>query len=154
MAGECKRRQRVESEDLDLEHLQAWSGPVAVRKPRLIGDPDHAGSRSLGDVVDPDEARHLHPRTDLFQAFASRRIPRILIVIDESTGQAPLAETRLDRAASQENSAVDLDHHCGRHLGVVPKHEIVVGTALDLPAFDHARHELGATVDAVVRGPA
>jgi len=154
MAGECKRRQRVESEDLDLEHLQAWSGPVAVRKPRLIGDSDHAGSRSLGDVVDPDEARHLHPRADLFQAFASRRIPRILIVIDESAGQAPLAETRLDRAASEENSAVDLDHHGGRHLGVVPKHEIVVGTALDLPAFDHARHELGATVDAVVRGPA
>jgi hypothetical protein len=154
VAWECKWRQRVEREHLYLEHLGARSRPLAFHKARLVGDSNHAGSRSLGDVIDPDEARHLDPSADLFHAFARRRVPRILVVVDESTGKAPLAATRLDRPSAQEDSALDLDHHSGRYLGVVPKHEVVVGTSLDLPALDDARNELGATVDAVVRGPA
>jgi len=154
VAGERKRWQRIEPEHPDLEHLWARSRPAAGRKPGLVGDPDHAGSVPLGDVIDADEPRHLDAGANFFEAFTSRRVPGILIVVDEAARQAPQAAARLDRPASQENSALDLDHHRRRDLGIVPKHEVVVGACLDLAAFDHARHELGAAVDAVVGGPA
>jgi len=150
VARECERRQRVEREHRDLEHLRSGRGPAASYKPGLIGDSDHAGSSALGDVIDPDEACHLDPCADLFEAFTSRRVPRVLIVVDESARKAPQAEARFDRPAAKEYPSVDLDHHRGRYLGVVPQNEVVVGTGLDLAAFDHARHELGAAIDAVV----
>jgi len=100
-------------------------------------------------VIDADEACHLDTGANLFEAFTSRRVPGILVVVDKAARQAPQAAARLDRPASQENSAVDLDHHRRCDLRVVPQHEVVVGARLDLAAFDHARHELGSAIDAV-----
>jgi hypothetical protein len=151
VAGESERRQRVKREGVDLEHLRARSGPFAAGKPCHVGDSNHAGSGSLGDVVDADEADHLHARRDLFRALASGRTPRILVVVDKPAGKAPLAAARLDRPAAQKDSAIDLDHHRGRDLRVVPKDEVVIRAALDFPAFDNARYELGAAVHAVMR---
>jgi hypothetical protein len=153
VAGEREWRQRVEREHTDLEHLRAGGGPAAVCEPGLVGDSNHAGSCSLGDVIDADEACHLDLGADLFEALASGRIPWIFVVVDEPAWKAPLAAARLDRAATQQDAAVDLDHDRRCDLGVVPEHEIVVWTALDLTAFDHSRKKLGATVDAVVGHP-
>jgi hypothetical protein len=154
MARKRQRGQRVDGEDPDLEHLGAGSRPAAGGKSSRIGDSDHARSRALRDVVHADEACHFDMSANFFEAFASRRIPRTLVVVDESAGQAPQAAARFDRTTPQQNSAIDLDHHRRRDFGVVPQHEVVVGTGLDFAAFDHSRHKLGAAVDAVVAHPA
>ena len=153
MARKRKRGQRVESEHPDLEHLGAGSRPAAGGKPGRVCDSDHARSRALGDVINADESCLLDVRRDFFKAFASRRIPRILVVVDESARQAPQAAARLDSTAPQQYSAIDLDHDRRRDFGIVPQHKVVVGTGLDFAAFDHSRHKLGAAVDAVVAHP-
>src|SRR5450631_1857697 len=68
VAGERKRWQRIEREHPDLEHLWARSRPAAGSKPGLVGDPDHAGSVPLGDVIDADEPRHLDAGANFFEA--------------------------------------------------------------------------------------
>jgi hypothetical protein len=40
-------------------------------------------------VIHADEACLLDVGGNLFEAFTSRRIPGILVVVDESAGQAP-----------------------------------------------------------------
>jgi hypothetical protein len=101
-------------------------------------------------VIDTDEASFLDIGAYLFATFTSRRIPRALIVVDEPAGKAPKTKARLDRAPPEDDAAVHFDDHRRRDLGVVPQHKIVIGAALDLAAFDHARNELGATVHAAV----
>jgi hypothetical protein len=101
-------------------------------------------------VVDPEKPDQLDRRTDLFPAFARRRPPWVLVIVDESSGQAPPAQAGLDRATTQHHAAVDLDHHRGRDLGVVPEDEVVLGTGLDVPTLDDAGHELGPAVQAVM----
>jgi hypothetical protein len=86
MAREGKRGQRVQREDPDLEHLGAGSRPATGGKPGLVGDSDHARSRGLRDVKDADETCLLDVRGNFFEAFTSRRIPGILVVVDKSAG--------------------------------------------------------------------
>jgi hypothetical protein len=105
-------------------------------------------------VVHADEADLLDGRADFFHAFAGCRIPRILVVVDEPAGKAPLPVARLNRAAAEKYPAVDIDHNRCGNLRVMPQHEIVVGARLDLAAFDHTRYQLGAAIDAVVAHPA
>jgi hypothetical protein len=101
-------------------------------------------------VIDTDQACHFDMSGDLLQAFASRRVPRIFVVVDEAAGKAPQTTARFDRAPSQDDAAVYLDHHRRGDLGIVPKHEVVVDARFYFAAFDHARHQLGAAIDAVV----
>ncbi len=101
-------------------------------------------------MIHADEACLLDVNGNFFEAFTGGRIPGILVVVDESAGQAPQASARFDSSAAQQNSAFDLDHHRRGDFGVVPQDEVVIGTGLDFAAFDSARHELGAAVDAVV----
>jgi hypothetical protein len=150
VAWERQHGQGVKVEHADLEHLLSRARPAALGEPCLVGDPDHAGSGILGDVIHADKADQLDLRTNLFHAFASCGVPWVLVVIDESPGQAPEAEARLNCAATQQHAAIDLDHDCGRDLRVMPQNEVVIWTGLDLAPFDDSHSELAATKNAVV----
>jgi hypothetical protein len=101
-------------------------------------------------VVHAQQPGELDRNPYLLQAFTHRRTGGILVVIDEATRQAPEAITRLDRAASEHDAAVGLDHDGGRDLWVVPQHETVVRTRFNLAAFDDRGHQRRAAVDAEV----
>jgi hypothetical protein len=150
VAGERERGQRVGREHPHLQHLRSRARPAAVGELRLVGDTDHAGRASLGDVIDADEPGQLDGRADLLHAFARSRLPRALVIVYESARKAPEAEARLDRAATQQDAAVDLDHHRRRDLGVVPEHEVVLGTGFDIPPLDDACHKPSPALQAVV----
>src|SRR5439155_18918782 len=150
VAREGQGRQRVRRENADLEHLRAGAWAAATREAGLVRDTDHAGRTPFGDVVDADQAGQLNRGVDLLGALAGRRLPRVFVVVDEPARKAPQPAAWLDRATSEHHAAVDLDHDGGRDLRVVPQHEIVVGTCLDLATFNDAHHELGPAVHAVM----
>jgi hypothetical protein len=101
-------------------------------------------------VVDPDQPGHLHRSADLLHAFARRRLPWVLVIVDESARKAPQAAARFNGAATQHDATVDLDYHCCRDLGVMPEDEVVLRTCLDLSPLDDTDRELGAAEHAVV----
>jgi len=117
VAGERQLREVVKREDMQLEHLLARRQAPAVDDPPAIADSDHARGLSLGDVIDPDEARDLNLGTDLLEAFASGRVERALVVVDESAGQAPVTKRRLDRAPAEHDATVRLDNTAVTTLG-------------------------------------
>jgi len=119
VAGKGKRRQRVELERSDLEHLRTCAHHASFGEPRLVGDANHAGSAPFGDVEDADQPGELDLRADLFKAFPRRRFPWVLVIVDKAARQAPQPSARLDRPAAEHDAAVDLDHHRGRDLRVV-----------------------------------
>jgi len=150
VAGEGERRKRIELEDADLQHLCAGRQALPIGKPPAIGDPDNARCVRLGDVVHAEQPGELDLRADLLEALPDGGIRRILVVVDETTGQAPEAVARLDRPSPQDDAATDLDDHGGCHLRVTPQDEAVVWAGFELAAVDHARHQSGAAVDAEV----
>jgi hypothetical protein len=104
-------------------------------------------------VIDADQRGELDRHVDLLTAFAHRRDRWILVVVDESAGQAPEAVAGLDRPATQDDSALGFHDHGGRNLRVVPQDEAVAWAGLHVTTFDDARHERGAAVDAEVPHP-
>jgi hypothetical protein len=101
-------------------------------------------------VVHTDQPRQLDRRADLLEAFAGGGGRRVFVVVDKPTGQAPEPIARLDRAPAEDDAAFDLHDHGGRHLGVMPEDEAVVGARLHLATFDDAHLERRAAVDAEV----
>jgi hypothetical protein len=104
-------------------------------------------------VIDAEETRQLDGNADLLEAFAGGGFPGIFIVMDETPREAPEAIAGLDGSAAEDHAAGRLNHHRGRHLRVAPQHELVVEAGLDQPAFDGARLERGAAVDAEMPHP-
>jgi hypothetical protein len=141
---------RVERKDADFEHFRTSQRLGATDRPAAVRDDHHARRRGLGDVVHADQPGYLDGHADLFQALSCRRGRRVLIVVYESTGQAPEAIARLDRPASQNDSAIGFNDHGRRYLWVVPEDKGVVWTRFDLAAFDDSRHQRGSAVDAEV----
>jgi hypothetical protein len=86
MARKCQRRQRVQGEDPDLEHLGAGPELSAVGELRAIGDPYHAGRVLFGDVVNADQRGQLDGRADLLHALAHSRLGGMLVIVDEPSG--------------------------------------------------------------------
>lgn len=150
VAGEGERRKGIELEDPDLQHLRTGGQASAVRKSPAIRDADHARRAGLGDVVHPEQLGQLNLRADLLEALTRGGVRRIFVIVDETAGQTPEAVARLDRPPPEDDSAFHLHDHCGRHLRVTPQYEAVVGARLELPTVDHARHQLGAAIDAEV----
>jgi hypothetical protein len=111
VAWKSKLRERVGSEDAHLEHLRAGFWADAVEQPAAVRNADHARRAGLGDVVHADQPSQFDRCLDLLQALARRGGSRVLVVIHESTRQAPQAVARLDRAAAQDNPAVGFDHY-------------------------------------------
>jgi len=99
-------------------------------------------------VINADQPGELDRHVDLLAALAHGRERGILIIVYEPTGQAPEAIAGFDRPAAQDDSALGFHDHGGRHFRVVPQDEAVVRARLHLAAFDHARHERTAAVDA------
>jgi hypothetical protein len=64
-------------------------------------------------VVDAYQADQVDGGTDFFGAFACSRVPRIFVIVDEPTRQAPEAAARFDRSTSQQDSTVNHDHDGG-----------------------------------------
>jgi len=102
-------------------------------------------------VVDAQQLQQLDARADLLQALADRRPCRVLVVVDEAAGQAPLAVARLDRSPAEDDSTLRLDHDGGGDLRVSPEHEVVVGTRLELAALDDAQDERPPAPEAEMR---
>jgi hypothetical protein len=150
VARKRERRQRVQREDLQLEHLVPRLSPLAVFEPRPVANPNHARGIRLRDVIDADQARDLDAGADLLSAFALGGIERALIVVDEPARQAPQTEAGLDPPAAKQNAARRLHDHRGHDLRVMPQDEVVVRTGFVHTALDLARHEHGAAVDAEV----
>jgi hypothetical protein len=150
MTRERKLRLRAGGKHRQLRHLAAGLRLLAVNRPGQIRDTDHARRGLLGDVVHAEQLGDLDPGADLFAALADRRVARVLVVVDEPARQAPQAASRLDGTPAEQNTTTNLDDDRGHHLGVVPQHEVVVGTGLEGAALDDAGHELRSTFDAVV----
>jgi len=89
VARKGQRRKGVELEHADLEHLGPCRRTGAGAQPAAVGDADHARCVGLGDVIDADQTGQLDRRADLLETLAHRRSRWILIVVDESPGQAP-----------------------------------------------------------------
>jgi hypothetical protein len=87
-------------------------------------------------VVNPDQPGELDRRCDLLTTLAYGRDRWILVIVHETTGQAPQAVAGFDRPPPQNNSALRFHDHGGRHLRVVPQDEAVVGAGLNLATFD------------------
>jgi hypothetical protein len=141
-------RHRVRLEDADLQHLQARGRRGSSDQPALVSDHDHARRVGLRDVKHPDQPGELDLRADLFKALADGCDRGVLVIVDESAGQAPEPVAGLDRAATQDDSPLRFHDHGGRHLRVVPQDEAVMRASLDLTTFDDSRHQPGAAVDA------
>ena len=82
--------------------------------------------------------------------LAHCRVGRVLVVVDEAAWQAPLAVAGLDRAATQNDPTVCLNHDGRRNLGIAPQDETVDRTHLELAAFDGLDGKRRAAVDAEV----
>jgi hypothetical protein len=106
VAGESERGQGLGTEDADFERLRTGRRPRSIDEATLVGDADHARSVGLGDVVHPDEPGQLDGRADLLPAFANGRERRVLVIVDESTWQAPEPVARLDRPSPQDDPTV------------------------------------------------
>jgi hypothetical protein len=96
VARKGERRQRVQLEHSDVEHLGTWAHHASFGEPRLVGDTNHAGSALFGDVEDADQPGELDLRADLFEAFTRRRFPWALVIVDKAARQAPQPSARLD----------------------------------------------------------
>jgi hypothetical protein len=103
-------------------------------------------------VVQAEQLRQLDVHAYLLHALAYRGILRILVVVDKPAREAPQAVARLNGAPADDDAPSMLDDHRGRDLGVLPQHEVVVGTCLQIAAFDHPRDERRAALDAVMAG--
>jgi len=101
-------------------------------------------------VVHAQEVEELDIGTDLLPALSHGRRGWVLVVVDEATGKAPQAAARLDRPPAEDDAAVGLDDHRGRHLRVAPEDEVVVRACLGLAAFDDPGHERRPALDAEV----
>jgi hypothetical protein len=150
MTRKRDRRQRVEPEHADLEHLRSGVDRLPARQRAAVRDADDGRERGLGDVVHAEQLGQLDSGADLLAALPDRGAGGILIVIDEAAGQAPVAVTGLDRSPAEDDPAVGFDHHSGRHLGVAPEDEVVVRARLELAAFDDAEDERRPALDAVM----
>jgi len=144
-------RQRVEPEDADLEHLGSSADRRSSGQAPAIGDAHDRGGRHLRHVVNAQQLQQLHVRADLLQALADRCPRRVLVVVDEAAGQAPLAVARLDRSPAEDDATLRLDHDGGGDLWVSPEHEVVVGTRLDLAALDDPQDERPPAPEAEMR---
>jgi hypothetical protein len=71
---------------LQLEHLLAGFGCLAIREAAVVGDADHAGRASFGDVIHADEAGELNAGAYLLATLPPGRIVRALVVVDEASG--------------------------------------------------------------------
>src|SRR5207245_2512246 len=109
VAREGEVRQGVPGERRDLEHLLPRPRPLAVLQPGPVRDPDHAGGLRFLDVVDAQQLGDLDRRADLLQALAPGRVGRVLVVVDEATGQAPEAVARVDAPATEPDSLAGFD---------------------------------------------
>jgi hypothetical protein len=153
MTRKRERRQGVEPEHADLEHLRSGADRLPARQRAAVRDADNGRNGGLGDVVHAQQLGQLDAGPDLLAALPDRSAGGILIVIDEAAGQAPVAVTGLDRSPAEDDPAIGFDHHGGRHLGVAPEDEVVVRACLELAAFDDAEDERRPALDAVVNQP-
>jgi hypothetical protein len=144
-------RQRVKPEDADLEHLGSSADRRSSGQAPAIGDAHDRGGCRLRHVIDAQQLQQLDAGADLLQALADRCHCRVLVVVDEAAGQAPLAVARLDRSPAEDDATLRLDHHGGGDLRVSPEHEVVVGTRLELATFDDPRDERPSAPEAEVR---
>jgi hypothetical protein len=101
-------------------------------------------------VIHAEERGELHLSVDLLAAFTNRRRGRVLVVVDETSGQAPLSVRRLDGSAAEDDATVHLDDHRGRDFGVAPEDVAVLGADLVLPSLDELDGKGRAAVDAEV----
>jgi len=147
-----ERRQLVRSEDSKLEHLRAGLDLLAIDHTAAIRNPNDRRRRRLGDVIHPEQLRQLDMRTDLLKALANGGIFWIFVVVDKTAWQAPEAVARLDGTTAEDDATGVVHDDRGRHLGVSPQHEVVVGTGLELAGFDHPRDQGGTALDAEVAG--
>ena len=85
MARKRQRRQRVQWENPDLQHLRTRLELNAVDKPCSISDPDHAVRVPFGDVIHADQRGQLDGRADLLHALTHRRVSGMLVIVDEAT---------------------------------------------------------------------
>jgi hypothetical protein len=86
MAWEGERRHRVEREGSHLQHLRPRVQVLAGCEPGSIGDANHARRVLLGDVIHAEKTGELDARAQLLEAFAHRRVGRMLVVVDETAG--------------------------------------------------------------------
>jgi len=102
-------------------------------------------------VKDTEEARQLDLGADLLAALTHRRGRRVLVMVDETAGQAPQPVARLDRSTSDDDSLFTLDDRGSDHFRVAPQHEVVVGTGLELAAIDDPYGKRRPAIDAEMR---
>jgi hypothetical protein len=146
-------RQPLEPEHADLEHLRPGADRLATRQSSPVSDAYDRRRRGLGDVVHAEQVRQLDGSPDLLPALPDRGAGRVLIMIDEAAGKTPVAVTRLDRSPAQHDSAVGLDDHRGRHLGIAPEDEVIVRAGFELAALDDPNDQRRPTHEAVVTQP-
>jgi hypothetical protein len=140
MAGKCQMWDRLRWEDRNLEHLHARRRDGPVDEPAFVRDSHHARRVGLGDVIDADQPGELDRHAYLLAALPDRRHRWILVVVDETAGQAPETVAGLDRPATQDDSALGFHDHRGRNLRVMPQGESVAWAGLHLATFDDSRH--------------
>src|SRR5207247_2876915 len=104
----------------------------------------------LPDVVDAQQIGDLDGHADLLDALAKRGIGGVLVVVDETAGQAPEPIARIDPAPPEPDPFARLDNDDGHDLRVTPEHEVVGGAGLHNSALDLAWLQRPAAVDAVV----
>jgi hypothetical protein len=136
MTRKRNRRQRVEPEDANLEHLVAGGELLTGREVASVRDHDDARRRALRGVVDVQHRLDLDRCPDLFATLANDGFGGALVVVDEAAGQTPQTVPGLDRAPAEDDAAVGLDHDRGSDLGVAPEDEVVVRARFELAAFE------------------
>jgi hypothetical protein len=130
MTRKRERRQRVEPEDTNLEHLVAGCDHLTGRKVASVGDHDDARGRGLRAVIHVQDRLDLDGCTDFFATLADDSFGRALIVVDEAAGQTPQTVAGIYGAPAEDHSEAGLDHDGGRDLGVTPEHEVIVWARL------------------------
>jgi hypothetical protein len=135
------RRQRVESEDANFQHLVSRRDLLTDRKAASVGDHDDARRSALRAVIHIQHRLDLDRCPDLFAALANHGFGRAFVVVDEAARQTPQAVPGLDRTPAEDDATAGFDHDRGGDLGVAPQHEVVVRTRFELATFEDPDHE-------------
>jgi hypothetical protein len=148
VAGKCDWRERVHCKDADFEHLRPGADARAIDQPPTISDPDDAARGCFGDVVHAQQTGELNCGVDFLGTFADCGAGRMLVIVDEASGQAPQTVTRLDGPPAEHDPALDLNHDRRRDFRVAPKNVAVNRANFEVATFDRPDGERRPAVDA------